>query len=315
MNRNVLLVGAGALGSRHLQSLAGSTRVQSVTVVEPNPKARETATMRWAEIATGSDKTLIFAELDDLTSAFDAAIIATPSPGRLRILEAVVALGCERILCEKVLFQTERDLDSALEVVKRHGTDVRVNHVYRYAEAFVELRGRSQPAATRVTVRIGGDGMGCNLIHYLDLLEYLSLSRLAELEVGINTVHTSKRGPAFVEFCGRATAVTNCGARLDLAYVEGQASAPVITVENADGRVVIDEGTGSVQSTLHDFSVTSFSAPRVSVLTSVVIEDLWDQTCLLPTLMETSTANRLMLAHFNHQIHGRHDRDLICPIT
>ena len=314
MSQTILLVGAGALGSRHLQSLAALAECDAVTVIEPNLAARRTAEGRWAEMADSANKVLNFSALDEIAGPFDAAVIATPSPGRLDVLDKVLALGCRRVLCEKVLFQTERDLDAAVRLVQVRGADVRVNHVYRYVESFIALKDR--PIRTmRLTVRIGGDGMGCNLVHYLDLLEYLSGAAVATLDVALDPVHASKRGPAFVEFCGRAHAVTRNGAELDLAYIPGTVTAPVITVERDDGTVTLDEGTGSMKTTLPGFPLLSFVEPRVSALTGRILSDQKAGQCRLPTLQQSVEANRLMLTRFNEHIHGRHDFDLVCPIT
>jgi predicted dehydrogenase len=315
MSQNILLVGAGALGSRHLQSLAGSADVAAVTVVEPHAAARETATGRWNEIAGSAGKILRFAELHSLSTEFDAAVVATPSFGRLAVLDTILKTGVTRILCEKVLFQTERDLDAAVSLAAQRGADVRVNHVYRYANAFMTLHDLQISYPLRLTVKIGGDGMGCNLIHYLDLLEYLSGATLVALDVSIDPPHAAKRGPAYLEFCGRATAVTSNGAKLDLSYVEGAANAPLITVESATGRIEIDEGSGTLTGELTGFAVQAFNTPRVSALTGRILEDQRTGHCRLPTLAQSAPANRLMLARFNQQIHGRHAPDLACPIT
>lgn len=315
MSQNVLLVGAGALGSRHLQSLAASAEFNTVTVLEPNPAARQTAEVRWTEVGDSANKVLTFTDFDNIAGPFDAAVIATPSIGRLDVLDRVLALGCRRVLCEKVLFQTERDLGAAVRLVQSRGADVRVNHVYRYADALIALKDIPVDGAMRLTVRIGGDGMGCNLIHYLDLLEYLSGEALVALDVALDPVHASKRGPAFVEFCGSASAVTRNGSKLDLAYIPGTVSSPVISVERDYGTVILDEGTGAVKTTLAGFPVISFVAPRVSALTARILADQKAGQCHLPTLQQSAEANRLMLTRFNEHIHGRHDLDLVCPIT
>lgn len=315
MSQNILLVGAGALGSRHLQSLAGAADISAVTVVEPNFAARETAIERWNQISGSAGKSLQFADLDSLSTAFDAAVIATPSPGRLAVLDKVLALGVKRVLCEKVLFQTERDLDAAVPLTTQTRADVRVNHVYRYADAFMALHDLQLGTALRLTVRIGGDGMGCNLIHYLDLLEYLSGAPLSGLDVAIDPPHASKRGPAYLEFCGQATAKTANGGTLELSYVEGPVAAPTITVQSAYGQIEIDEGSGAINGKLPGFVVDAFDAPRVSALTARILEDQRTGNCRLPTLFQSAPANRLMLTRFNQQIHGRHEPDLACPIT
>lgn len=313
---NILLVGAGALGSRHLQSLADAPAISAVTVVEPNDAAREVALQRWQDVAGHAGKQLSFVHVDALRGAFDAAVIATPSPGRLEVLERVLDLGIPNIVCEKVLFQTVADLDRAVAVIAEGNADVRVNHIYRYAQPLSVLAERTRGKAFSLDVSVGGDGMGCNLIHYLDLLEYLAGDTVSTLRAQIEQPpHPSKRGPSYLEFEGVAHASTGSGAKATVTYNTGPASAPIIGVTLGDSDLQIDEASGLFRSTFRDIGDGAFAAPRVSALTWKILADQRAGICHLPTVADTAHVNRLMLAQFNQQLHGRHDDALVCPIT
>ncbi|MCW3151051.1 Gfo/Idh/MocA family oxidoreductase [Achromobacter spanius] len=319
MNESVLLIGAGNLGSRHLQSLADAPWINRVVVVEPSQVAADVARTRWQDVPNSHGKSLAFITLDNALrhGPFDSAVIATPAPGRLDVLGAVLGLGIKRILCEKVLFQSEAELDEALEMVIEAGADVRVNHIYRYLDALVQLSKVTVGQTLSMSVDIDGDGMGCNLIHYVDLFAYLSGADVTALSAEIDLpVHESKRGGKFVEFTGNAVATDENGGQLRVTYHDkSPASAPRICVEGAFGRAIFDEATGSVVCDITALRDLSFSVPRVSALTASILMAQLDGRCLLPTLAQSAQMNRLMLRTFNQQLAGRHERDLACPIT
>lgn len=319
MNESILLIGAGNLGSRHLQSLADAPWIGRVVVVEPSQAAAEVARTRWHDVPNCQGKELIFAALDDVAQhgPFHAAVIATPAPGRLQVLRAVLGLGIKRVLCEKVLFQSEAELDDALTLAAEAGADIRVNHIYRYLDALCKLRALTVGQKVSMSVDIDGDGMGCNLIHYVDLFAYLSGSDVSELTAEIDKpVHESKRGGNFVEFTGKAVAADALGGQLRVAYHDkAPAAAPRICVEGEFGRVVFDEAAGTVASDLAPLQGLVFNVPRVSALTAPILAAQREGHCLLPTLEQSAAMNRLMLKTFNVQLTGRHARELACPIT
>jgi hypothetical protein len=73
----VALIGAGQLGSRHLQALARLPAGSRVTMVEPSEASRSTAQSRWAEVA-GQGIAVEFVEgLGQLSGEIDVAIVAT----------------------------------------------------------------------------------------------------------------------------------------------------------------------------------------------------------------------------------------------
>jgi predicted dehydrogenase len=316
VKQNLLLIGAGALGSRHLQSLAAGEDVASVTVVEPRQSGRDKAKACWAEIEGHPDKVLTFQTIDTLSSSYDGCIISTPSVGRLKVLERVIGLGVGTILCEKVLFQTVADLRTAAQLVDRANADVRVNHIYRYSDAMIELRERLAGSAVAIEVVVGGDGMGCNLIHYVDLLEYLACEPVVSMNVSIDRpLRPSKRGADFVEFCGEARGATVSGSSLHAVFREGPSPGPQIKISSATSTTVIDEQQGSIETDIPQFIATSFGAPRVSSLSFRILNDQRLRRCLLPTLGQSLAANRLMLTCFNRELCGEHHDELICPIT
>ena len=78
---NIVLIGAGQLGSRHLQGLAKISHESHITVVDPNPESLELAKVRYAECPENPKirKIEFVSDMSFLTSELDCVIIATNS--------------------------------------------------------------------------------------------------------------------------------------------------------------------------------------------------------------------------------------------
>jgi predicted dehydrogenase len=313
--RRVLVVGAGGIGSRHLQALAVSTAIGEVYAIEPRSEARDLASQRWEQSAALATRKLTFVTLDQIHFIPDAVILATPAMGRIDLLGRLLELGTKRILSEKVFAQRVVDIDRALELEASHGARIWLNQVYRYSPVFKAIRAVAAGASIRMDVKVGGDGMGCNLIHFLDLFEFVSADRIAELDVHVDLpVHASKRGGELVEFTGRAEARGGAGSQFVCAYQEGESHPPVITLSWGSSEVCVSEQDGSITGQVGDLP-PYFAAPRVSELSAQALVDCAAGQALMPRLSETASLNRLMLAAFNQALAGRHSDDLTCPVT
>ncbi|HEY1100021.1 MAG TPA: hypothetical protein VGF99_13885, partial [Myxococcota bacterium] len=102
----LLLVGAGELGSRHLQGLA-VVAADEVLVVEPSPTARDRAAARYLEVASPASPLLRF--VDDVAAVdarADVGIVATGSLHRRAVVEGLAGAGVlpRRLVLEKFLF-------------------------------------------------------------------------------------------------------------------------------------------------------------------------------------------------------------------
>ena len=89
---NIVLIGAGKLGSRHLQALAKIGIESNIFVVDPSAESREIAFARYNEVQVNSNiKHLEFKDdISDLKiQRADVAIIATSSEIRFFALNSL----------------------------------------------------------------------------------------------------------------------------------------------------------------------------------------------------------------------------------
>src|SRR5687767_10807061 len=103
----VLVVGAGNIGSRHVQGLARARTPMELSIVDPVTASRELTQQRFLEVA-GEQRRLpaLLEHIDEAPEAVDLAVVATQAAIRRRAIEALLGHSAVRhLVLEKVLFQ------------------------------------------------------------------------------------------------------------------------------------------------------------------------------------------------------------------
>lgn len=205
--KNILLIGAGQLGSRHLQGLARSSDPLSIQVVEPFQTNLDTAVNRFNEIE-GHEKheIQVFNSLQEISDRkIDLAILATNADVRASITKELISeFIVQYIIFEKVAFQSELQFEEIIGLLKSHSIKSWVNCPRREFPFYQELKKRlegQKPIKLEVT---GTDwGLGCNSVHQIDLLSYLGGdSKYSIGQVSLEPhIYPGKR-KNFIEFYG-----------------------------------------------------------------------------------------------------------------
>jgi hypothetical protein len=253
----LLLVGAGALGSRHLQSLVRMDALEGpavgrIDLVEPSADAVATALARAAEAAGGRTLPAIAThrDLHGVEGRYDLAIVATGAAPRRAILEALLPKVELRLLVlEKFLYPNEADYAAADTLLAGTPTIV---HTPRSAWPGYAALARRHGLAERpfVLEATGSDfNLLSNAVHFLDLfraLGGLDAARIAiEAFAPDGPARPAKR-PGTVETTGALTARSARGDALIVRSFEvapGATPLPLrLRLTSAAGRSEIDEG-------------------------------------------------------------------------
>lgn len=312
----ILVIGAGQIGSRHIQALASIPDVGEVVAVDPSPESRERAALRWRDVPGHENKHLaVVAGMDEVGgTGFDFAVLATNAPGRLDHFRRVVALGIRCVLAEKLLFQSVAELEQALDLCRTTGVSLYPNYVYRYASPWRLLSDRLNGQAFEMRVIAGDIGLATNLPHWLDLFEFLAGSALSELSIELKgPAYPSKRGGGMVDFSGGAAGRSSSGASLSMRFADG-VGVPVTTIVTANGDWILDEGASTIAGSLAEAGMR-LEMPMVSRITALAVPDILAGRTVLPDLLETAPMNRLLLGAVGRALFGAVQRDTIIPIT
>jgi len=122
-SRNVLVVGVGSIGERHLRCFQSTGRAR-LSLCETNSDLRQ-------RIARQYEIDQVYADLDAaLEGRPDAAVIATPAPLHIPMACQLAKSGIH-ILIEKPLSTTLDGIDSLQQIVEQQRLVVSVAYVYR----------------------------------------------------------------------------------------------------------------------------------------------------------------------------------------
>lgn len=321
----IAIVGAGQLGSRHLQGLAKSTIDISIEVVEPFESSRKIAQQRYEEIANNSfvKKIDFLDNIEKLSEKLDLVIVATSANVRMQVvLELLDSKNVENLVLEKVLFQTINEYTQMERLLKETDTNCWVNHPRRMFPVYKELKEKLK-SATQVSYNFqGGDwGLGCNGLHFIDHLAYLTDSTSLTLNNrGLDDkIYDSKR-EGFIEFNGLlAGKIDN---HLFSLYSNREVTANVFTIVSDVLIAYIDESRGEIKLATQE-SNWEFELQKEKIvyfqseLSNILIEDVFIKNrCYLPTYKEAMNLHvpyiQCLLNHME-KIDGQEYN--LCPIT
>lgn len=316
----IAVIGAGAIGGRHVQAMAGVTRPVDLDIVDPLPEARQRAIALLAESGGLSNGTVReLSGIDELDTAPDLAIVATASRERPQVVQEIVGRGARALILEKVLFTRLADYDAVDHLFAREGVKAWVNcplRSYPQASRLAALVG-----STPFSYRVEGEGWGlaCNLVHHLD--EFAGLSACADISLDTSAldcaIAPAKRGD-YIEFFGTISGTDRAGNRFSAHCGSGPARGRTVSIESGDKQLtilprhelVIANGVGS--------RTEPYPMPPQSKMTAIYAEAiLAGGSPGLPDYAASSHLHRTMLEAFiGHLRRVRKDNGIDeCPVT
>lgn len=314
----VALIGAGQLGSRHLQSLGKIGVPVSLQVVDPRASSLDLARERLAQVGENPNvrETRFLTSIAELAPELDFCVIATSADVRLEALRSLLALSRVRyLLLEKVLFQSLAQLAEAKRLIEKSGVRAWVNCPRRLYPFYRLLKEQLAGVPLHYRVIGGGWGLACNGIHFIDHLAWLAEARLDALDIsGLQPGFCESRRQGFVEVNGTLRGNYEKGSRIELTC--SAVPTPVhIKIDSSEIRVSIEEGAGrATVSRLEngwEAEEMEFSIPFQSELTHDVATQLLENgSCGLTPFADSSAYHAIFLEALS-----RHLGSSECPIT
>ncbi|MBT3881084.1 MAG: Gfo/Idh/MocA family oxidoreductase [Candidatus Scalindua sp.] len=322
----IALIGAGQIGSRHLQALAKIEIPISVEVVSRTLQSLVKAKERFEKTqGSGFVKSIKYLQtIKSLSSSIDIAIIATNADVRRKVIEELIQYKKTRfLLLEKVVFQSIHDFHEIIELLKINQVKAWVNCPRRMYTFYLEVKkhlGNGEPIVC--DIRGGNWGMGCNSIHFIDLISYVS----REIDFSITRsdldpkILTSKR-EGFLEFAGSLHGVTRNGSKFSL-ISDKESNVPcVINITGDTSRYIIFESEGKAiqahKSKNWKDEEVQFSVPYQSQLTHIAVSKILvtEQSDLTPLELSFEFHKPLLETFTQHLEHIVKQRYGSCPIT
>lgn len=321
----IILIGAGQIGSRHLQGI-GNLNIANVKidVVDLCPKSIAVAKERYAETKKNNQTINYFHSIaESKIIKYDMAIIATNANVRGKAIKELLFLKeVKFLLLEKVLFQKESEYFEIGNLLQEKGVTTWVNHPRR-TYPFYKLLQKYLENASKInfSVSVGNWGLACNALHLFDLFEFLSRKSLTHINFSkVDKEITLARRAGCLEINGFLTGTLgNSSFQIN----HSKNNAPFQLLISSDVcNVCADEvnGTNVISWYKNDWKLECYHGKITffqSELTKYLIEDInLKGSCELPTYKDSSELHLKFINPLQEFINNYSGKKYdLCPIT
>lgn len=311
-----VVIGAGQLGSRHLQSLSNAEC--SIWVYDPSENSLAIARSRLSETSQKAEVTFS-SSFDSIPKVIDLAVVATNSDVRLSCVKQMVSISHVRnIILEKVLFNKMSDYAEARILFETRKINVWVNCPRRQWNVYKEIKAvKNVNSPVTVSVHAGEFGLASNAIHFLDIVNFLIPNEtLREINLdGIDPEITNSKRNGFKEMTGTLRALFSSGSTLNLHFQKNSQSPICLLVTFDQLQFSINE-THKKMIKFENLNIIegNFETPFQSCLTLKVANQIMSSgNCELPTFLESINLHSILIGSFLKFM----DKELneVCPVT
>jgi len=323
--KNIVIIGAGQLGSRHLQGLFNIKTKFNVYVVDPSDMSLTTAKKRFEEV---SDFKMLHQieflnDMDVIPNEIDLAIIATNSDVRFIVLENLLQKKIvKNLILEKVLFQKLDEYEQTRILLKAHNVDTFVNCPRRVMPTYQRLKEVFSQEDSFSLYVIGGLpwNISSNTIHFLDLCDFFGSGKLEHIKLNITDLIESKR-VGYKNFSGVVEAIFDrCNCKLEsLDDYDYEYKKVIIESENIKLEIIEEIGVINILKNENDVDIPDkMDFMFQSQLTGNVANDIFENSrCNLTTYATSESIHKVMIKEFLLEFSNILNIDSLdkCPIT
>ena len=277
---SIVIIGAGQIGSRHLQALKKVRVPLEITVIDPSEQSLAIAKQRYAEMPAGKHPHVInYFQKIPCNQNIDLAIIATTSSMRANVIKKLLKKNRVRyFLLEKILFDKKSDYQAMEKVFSKSKIKAWVNFPTRIRPSFKKIK--KELLDKNISFRVTGSqwGLVTNAIHHLDFVSYLVGSTNYTVNTNfLDKKPTSNKRKGFLELTGTLYANFKNGGQYECtSYAFGNAPH-LIEVFNKDTRYIILDLNNAWVSNIKNgwkWKKVYFKTPLISETTTTVVENI-----------------------------------------
>ncbi|HBD7245065.1 TPA: Gfo/Idh/MocA family oxidoreductase [Legionella pneumophila] len=297
----ILIIGAGQLGSRHLQSLNLLTKKLDITVVDPNPGSLEIAKSRFDSTIAEIKHNISYEQEIPTAQTTDIAIIASTANQRRSIIDELLnKTQVNHLVLEKLLFTQEQDYHDVADKLASLPTRTWVNCTMRMMPYYQHLNTVFYNESIQYHVSGSQYGLVTNAIHYLDHAAYVTGSN----NFALNTQYLDKqiiesKRAGYYELTGTLIAHFDNGSIAFLHCNKSGMSPITIEISSENKRIISKEWEQKAWQTslATDWKWEEVNAPipYQSTLTAELVTSLLDTNSCKLTDYKTSMQIHLQL--------------------
>jgi len=306
---HILIVGAGQIGSRHLQALSLTKLKIQVSVIDPSNQSLKKTKIRWKAVKKKKSSISInfYKSISELSTDVDVALITTNSYERLNVIKKLVNLKKVKYwILEKILAQSESDINKIKKITNTFKSiNCWVNNPRRIMDWHKQLRKNiinKGPLKISYFARSNW-GLACNSIHFIDLAMWWS----GEVIKSINTTKLGKKWfkakrKGYFEVNGELSILFSKGSKLTISSNSNIRSNLIKVGLNDGTQWIINEKSGKAFNSKKKRLNGKYEFQ--SKMTHKLIEQIIrENKCDLPNIVESAKAHKpfikAMLKHWN----------------
>ena len=287
---NIAIIGAGQLGSRHLQALKNVREKLYIYVLDPSQVSLQTAQERYdAFMGYGNNQRVVYTKnISELPAKIDLGVVATNSDSRFEAVSKLMQNSeVKYLLIKKLLFNKKEHYSIAEKIFSEKNVKVWVNCSMRamkfYSEIYEKLHGEM------FNYRVTGSNYGLitNSIHYIDHIAYLSGSDNFTVDTRLllkEAIDSKRRG--FLELNGKLIVEFDNGCLGEFISYKGGNAPLVVEIFSENFRCISRETEGksfiSSLSTNWNWLENNSRIPYQSEKTTELVNEILDRgTCPL----------------------------------
>ena len=305
---DILVIGCGQVGSRHIQSLASAKFGVVIYALDNSDESLQKAKIIFNKVENKHKytKLIIVKKLVDILTNIDMAIVASNSNVRAQLILSVLdKFTPKHIILEKVLFNKIADYKKFEEIFNKINTKVWVNQYMGYEFSFLSKHFNSND---NFHMKVSGNwGLCCNSVHYIEIFHHLCGRIPINLKsYSFETEYKKSKRDGYFELFGTIDIVSSKSQRLTL---ECSPEKPEL-VKNieimTDSKKLIDTWVDEYHNcNFIDSGVTLTErhySRRQSERTLDLVVSLKDyDSCSLPSYQQSSFHHLLILEQFRNK--------------
>lgn len=316
---NIAIIGAGQLGSRHLQGLKKAQIPMNIYVLDASEESLAICEQRYNEIAENElvETVLFTTQWETLPDNIDIAIVATGSKPRCAIIhELVEKHHCRQLILEKFLFPKMSQYDEISQLFQKYEVKAWVNCTRRYFSCYQQLRALLINDGPMQFVFEGKNwGLCCNSIHFIDLFSFLGgIDRIQFDCSGIDPILYESKRHGYIEMTGTINGVTDNQSSIQISSYADSVGIGKMIIESQHHIVEIFEGQNRM---IVDGEERKMNIPFQSEITGSFIEELLrNHKLAIPSYEESALLHQQILPYFQDIYNKITDTQSdLCPIT
>jgi predicted dehydrogenase len=288
---NILLIGCGNIGKRHLQAIV--PHCHNVTCSDISAEALHNIPTFLEQNKLNLEPRLATTITEALATITEETIVivATTAKGRQELIENICAKKPLAIIAEKPVTQTRKEYQALLKLT----TPIYVNVSRRAYPSFHLLHEElSKETSIFLHCRYGKLGFACNGIHFLDLAAWLLDAKKYTLrDSHVYGKHETKRA-GYSDFSGHAL-IEFSATRRALIEIPAEDTCNTISITASKHHTILEASQKIITISGKEIETKDFPIIYTSQITGVIIQDIFHKKKpALPTLHECEISHNIL---------------------